>query len=240
MGTVSKILQMLRLPDGTIKVLFEGLYRAEWDADSLETGENVEYPMVTVHRVPEEESHGPESDALIRATQEALEQYGRINKKLAPETILAINSITSPGRLADAVMPHLKVDYIKKQGVLEELDPSRRLEETYAFLQSEIEISSIEKRIKSRVKQQMEKNQKEYYLNEQIKAINKEMGHEDDPSADAAEFEKRLAEKSMTDECREKSLREIKKLRQIPPSSAEYTVVRNLCGMDPRSAVEHL
>jgi len=227
MGTVSKILQMLRLPDGTIKVLFEGLYRAEWDADSLETGENVEYPMVTVHRVPEEESHGPESDALIRATQEALEQYGRINKKLAPETILAINSITSPGRLADAVMPHLKVDYIKKQGVLEELDPSRRLEETYAFLQSEIEISSIEKRIKSRVKQQMEKNQKEYYLNEQIKAINKEMGHEDDPSADAAEFEKRLAEKSMTDECREKSLREIKKLRQIPPSSAEYTVVRN-------------
>ena len=227
MGTVSKILQMLRLLDGTIKVLFEGLYRAEWDADSLETGENVEYPMVTVHRVPEEESHGPESDALIRATQEALEQYGRINKKLAPETILAINSITSPGRLADAVMPHLKVDYIKKQGVLEELDPSRRLEETYAFLQSEIEISSIEKRIKSRVKQQMEKNQKEYYLNEQIKAINKEMGHEDDPSADAAEFEKRLAEKSMTDECREKSLREIKKLRQIPPSSAEYTVVRN-------------
>jgi len=227
MGTVSKILQMLRLPDGTIKVLFEGLYRAEWEAESLETGEDVDYPMVTVRRVPEEESHGPESDALIRATQEALEQYGRINKKLAPETILAINSITSPGRLADAVMPHLKVDYIKKQGVLEELDPSRRLEEAYAFLQSEIEISSIEKRIKNRVKQQMEKNQKEYYLNEQIKAINKEMGHEDDPGADAAEFEKRLEEKHMSDECREKTSREIKKLRQIPPSSAEYTVVRN-------------
>mgnify|MGYP001457274734 FL=1 len=120
MGTVSKILQMLRLPDGTIKVLFEGLYRAEWDVESMGVGEDADYPMVTVRRVPEEESAGAESDALIRATQEALEQYGRINKKLAPETILAINSITAPGRLADAVMPHLKVDYIKKQGVLEE------------------------------------------------------------------------------------------------------------------------
>jgi ATP-dependent Lon protease len=227
MGTVSKILQMLRLPDGTIKVLFEGLFRAEWDAESLAVGDDTEYPMVTVRRVPEEESHGPESDALIRATQEGLEQYGRINKKLAPETILAINSITSPGRLADAVMPHLKVDYIKKQGVLEELDPSRRLEETYAFLQSEIEISSIEKRIKNRVKQQMEKNQKEYYLNEQIKAINKEMGREDDPGADATEFEKRLEAKNMPEEAREKTLRELKKMRQTPPSSAEYTVVRN-------------
>ncbi len=227
MGTVSKILQMLRLPDGTIKVLFEGLYRAEWDAESLKAGEDADYSMVTVRRVPEEESHGPESDALIRTTQEALEHYGRVNKKLAPETILAINSIVVPGRLADAVMPHLKVDYIKKQAVLEELDPVRRLEEAYAYLQSEIEISSIEKRIKNRVKQQMEKNQKEYYLNEQIKAINKEMGREDDPGADAAEFEKRLDEKHMSEEAREKTLREIKKLRQIPPSSAEYTVVRN-------------
>jgi len=227
MGTVSKILQMLRLPDGTIKVLFEGLYRAEWEAETMGMGEDANYPMVTVRRVPEEETHGPESDALIRATQEALEHYGRINKKLAPETILAINSITAAGRLADAVMPHLKVDYIKKQGVLEELDPLRRLEETYAFLQGEIEISSIEKRIKNRVKQQMEKNQKEYYLNEQIKAINKEMGREDDPGAEAAEFEKRLDEKNMPEEAREKTLREIKKLRQIPPSSAEYTVVRN-------------
>jgi len=227
MGTVSKILQMLRLPDGTIKVLFEGLYRAEWESETMTMGEDANYPMVTVRRVPEEETHGPESDALIRATQESLEHYGRINKKLAPETILAINSITSPGRLADAVMPHLKVDYIKKQGVLEELEPMRRLEETYAFLQGEIEISSIEKRIKNRVKQQMEKNQKEYYLNEQIKAINKEMGREDDPGAEAAEFEKRLEEKNMPEEAREKTLREIKKLRQTPPSSAEYTVVRN-------------
>lgn len=227
MGTVSKILQMLRLPDGTIKVLFEGLYRAEWEPETMGVGEDADYPMVTVRRVPEEESTGAESDALIRATQEALEHYGRINKKLAPETILAINSITVPGRLADAVMPHLKVDYIKKQGVLEELEPVRRLEEAYAFLQGEIEISSIEKRIKNRVKQQMEKNQKEYYLNEQIKAINKEMGREDDPGAEAAEFEKRLDEKNMPDEAREKTLREIKKLRQIPPSSAEYTVVRN-------------
>jgi ATP-dependent Lon protease len=157
----------------------------------------------------------------------ALEQYGRINKKLAPETILAINSIALPGKLADAVMPHLKVDYIKKQGVLEETSAIRRLEAAYGFLQGEIEISSLEKRIKSRVKQQMEKNQKEYYLNEQLKAINKEMGREDDPAAEAAEFEERLQAKDMPDEAREKAAREIKKLKQIPPSSAEYTVVRN-------------
>jgi len=226
-GTVSKILQMLRLPDGTIKVLFEGLYRAEWDPEHSDGDFQADYPVVEVSRLPEDDGAGPEADALIRAVQEALEQYGRINKKLAPETILAINSITQPGKLADAVMPHLKVDYLKKQEVLEELDPHKRLEEAYSFLQGEIEISSIEKKIKNRVKQQMEKNQKEYYLNEQLKAINKEMGREDDPSAEAAEFEAKLKEKNMPDEAREKTLREIKKLRQTPPSSAEYTVVRN-------------
>jgi ATP-dependent Lon protease len=226
-GTVSKILQMLRLPDGTIKVLFEGLYRAKWEPEDTNEEFNADNVLVRVARLPDEDMAGAEADALIRATQEALEQYGRINKKLAPETILAINSITLPGKLADAVMPHLKVDYIKKQGVLEETSAIRRLEEAYGFLQGEIEISSLEKRIKNRVKQQMEKNQKEYYLNEQLKAINKEMGREDDPAAEAAEFEERLRAKDMSDEAREKATREIKKLKQIPPSSAEYTVVRN-------------
>jgi ATP-dependent Lon protease len=226
-GTVSKILQMLRLPDGTIKVLFEGLYRARWEPEDTSEEFNADNVLVRVARLPDEDMAGAEADALIRATQEALEQYGRINKKLAPETILAINSITLPGKLADAVMPHLKVDYIKKQGVLEETSAIKRLEEAYGFLQGEIEISSLEKRIKNRVKQQMEKNQKEYYLNEQLKAINKEMGREDDPAAEAAEFEERLRAKEMSDEAREKAAREIKKLKQIPPSSAEYTVVRN-------------
>ena len=170
---------------------------------------------------------GNEAEALVRTSHEAMEHYGRINKKLAPETILAINAQTAPGRLADAIMPHLKVDYIKKQEILEQLDPVKRLEDSYALLQGEIEISSIEKKIKGRVKQQMEKNQREYYLNEQLKAIHKEMGRDEDPLAEVAEFELRLKEKDMPDEAREKAMRELKKMKHTPPSSAEYTVVRN-------------
>ena len=225
-GTVSKILQMLRLPDGTIKVLFEGLYRAEWDEDGMEGFED-DFPTARVTRMQEDDGEGSEAEALVRTAHEAMEHYGRINKKLAPETILAINAQTAPGRLADAVMPHLKVDYIKKQEILEQLDPNKRLEEAFALLQGEIEISSIEKKIKSRVKQQMEKNQREYYLNEQLKAIHKEMGRDEDPLAEVAEFEQRLAEKDLPEEAREKALRELKKMKHTPPSSAEYTVVRN-------------
>lgn len=231
-GTVSKILQLLRLPDGTIKVLFEGLYRARWTpADGLVPLDSkdgkAEFPMAVVRRVPDFEADSADAEALVRATHEALEEYGKVNKKMAAETIVAISSLTNAGRLADAVMPHLKVDYARKQEILEQADPLRRLEEAYALLQSEIEISSLEKKIKSRVKDQMERNQREYYLNEQLKAINKEMGREDDPNVEVAELEKRLAEKVMPDENREKALRELKKLKQIPPSSAEYTVVRN-------------
>ncbi len=226
-GTISKILQMLRLPDGTIKVLFEGLNRAVWEYDGETEPDEGEFAMVDVRRLPDEDVQSSEAEALIRTTHEALEQFGRINKKLAPETILAINSLTLPGKLADAVMPHLKVDYLKKQEILEERNPLTRLEETYALLQGEIEISSIEKKIKNRVKQQMEKNQREYYLNEQLKAINKEMGRDDDPMAEVSEFEEQLKAKDMPEDAREKAMRELKKLRQTPSSSAEYTVVRN-------------
>ncbi|HWQ09652.1 MAG TPA: LON peptidase substrate-binding domain-containing protein, partial [Holophaga sp.] len=225
-GTVSKILQMLRLPDGTIKVLFEGLYRAEWDPEDALSFEE-EFPTARVIRQIEDEGGGSETEAMVRTAQEAMEHYGRVNKKLAPETILAINAQTSPGRLADAIMPHLKVDYIKKQEILELADPNKRLEEAYALLQGEIEISSIEKKIKSRVKQQMEKNQREYYLNEQLKAIHKEMGRDEDPLAEVAEFEQRLKDKDLPEDARDKALRELKKLKHTPPSSAEYTVVRN-------------
>lgn len=227
-GTVSKILQLLRLPDGTIKVLFEGLYRAAWNPEEgvIEEGD-AGFPMATVKRVPDEAGVVSDSEALVRATHEALEEYGKINKKMASETIVAITSLSNPGRLADAVMPHLKVDYVRKQELLEERDPNVRLEEAYALLQGEIEIAALEKKIKTRVKDQMESNQREYYLNEQLKAINKEMGREDDPNQEVAEIEERLAKLKMPDENREKALREVKKLKQIPPSSAEYTVVRN-------------
>ena len=225
-GCVSKILQLLRLPDGTIKVLFEGLHRAEFEFDD-EASEGMEFPLVKTSKISEVSIEGSEAEAMVRAVHESLEEYGKVNKKLAPETIMAISSLTNPGRLADAILPHLKVDYVKKQELLEESDPVKRLEEAYALLQGEIEIAGLEKKIKSRVKNQMETNQKEYYLNEQMKAINKEMGREDDPQAEVAELEEKLKAKNMPEENREKALKEIKKLRTIPPSSAEYTVVRN-------------
>jgi ATP-dependent Lon protease len=228
-GTVSKILQMLRLPDGTIKVLFEGVSRATWEvgADSATSGGEGDYPKALVTSLVEAQGATSEAKALIRAIHESLDEFGKINKKVAPEAILAMSTIKDPGQLADQVMPHLKIDFALKQEVLEELDPFKRLERVYELLLGEIEIVSIEKRVKGRVKDQMEKNQREYYLNEQVKAINKEMGREDDPQAEALDLEERLNAKSMTDENRERVRKEIKKMRTMQSSSAEYTVVRN-------------
>ncbi|SNR61098.1 ATP-dependent Lon protease [Humidesulfovibrio mexicanus] len=226
-GTVSRILQMLRLPDGTIKVLFEGLYRANWNILPTDPADAGDFPLVRVDRLEEVPGDAGEGDALIRAANESLEAYARSNKKLAPESLLAMAALREPGALADAVMPHLKVDFERKQRALEISDAVKRLEYVYELLLGEIEIASIEKRVKGRVKGQMEKNQREYYLNEQMKAIHKEMGREDDPAAEALELEKRLDAKIMSDESRERARKEIKKLRQMQPSSAEYTVLRN-------------
>ncbi|BCS86952.1 endopeptidase La [Pseudodesulfovibrio sediminis] len=230
-GTVSKILQMLRLPDGTIKVLFEGVSRAVWspEDDMLQYVEEEEggYPKARFAPLEESGEASPEAKALIRATHEALDEFGKVNKKVAPEAILAMSTIKDPGQLADQLMPHLKIDFARKQEILEELDASKRLERVYELLLGEIEIVSIEKRVKGRVKDQMEKNQREYYLNEQVKAINKEMGREDDPQAEALELEEALDAKVMTEENRERVRKEIKKMRTMQSSSAEYTVVRN-------------
>ncbi|MGE4553935.1 MAG: LON peptidase substrate-binding domain-containing protein, partial [Desulfovibrionaceae bacterium] len=225
LGTVSKILQMLRLPDGTIKVLFEGLYRATFDPFAR-VGE-AEYPQAEVTRCDEPQAEGVEGEALVRAVQESLDEYGKVNKKVPPEAVLAISTLRDPGKLADSIMPHLKLDFARKQQVLEILNPMRRLERVYELLLGEVEIAAIEKRVKNRVKSQMEKNQRDYYLNEQVKAIHKEMGREDDPAAEAAELEKQLDAKVMSDENRDRVLREIKKLKTMQPSSAEYTVLRN-------------
>ncbi len=226
-GTVSRILQMLRLPDGTIKVLFEGLYRANWNILATDPTDAGDFPLVHVDRLDDAAGDGGEGEALIRAVNESLETYARSNKKLAPESILAMAALRDSGQLADAIMPHLKVDFERKQRALEIADGAKRLEYVYELLLGEIEIASIEKRVKGRVKGQMEKNQREYYLNEQMKAIHKEMGREDDPMAEAVELEKRLDEKIMPEESRERVKKEIHKLRQMQPSSAEYAVVRN-------------
>jgi ATP-dependent Lon protease len=226
-GTVSRILQMLRLPDGTIKVLFEGLYRANWSLVEPAEGDERDFPQVRVDRLEDIPGSVQEGEALVRSVTEALETYARGNKKIAPESILAMAALREPGALADAIMPHLKVDFERKQRALEISDATLRLEYVFELLLGEIEIASIEKRVKGRVKGQMEKNQREYYLNEQVKAIHKEMGREDDPAAEAADLEKRLDEKVMADESRERVRKEIRKLKQMQPSSAEYTVVRN-------------
>ena len=229
-GTVSKILQMLRLPDGTIKVLFEGVSRAAWDPDVdmiPYAEEEGDYPKARFRVLDEAGEETAEGKALIRAVQDSLEEFGKVNKKVAPEAILAMSTIKDAGQLADQIMPHLKIDFSRKQEILEELDPNRRLERVYELLLGEIEIVSIEKRVKGRVKDQMEKNQREYYLNEQVKAINKEMGRDDDPQAEAQELEAQLDAKPMSDENRERVRKEIKKMRTMQSSSAEYTVVRN-------------
>ncbi|MDL2279974.1 endopeptidase La [Desulfovibrio sp. OttesenSCG-928-G11] len=230
-GTVSRVLQLLRLPDGSIKVLFEGLYRAIWSPSPRPvpplTGEETKICHLALVRPFEEEKLREDPTPVVNAMVEAIDEYAKINKKLTSEVLQAILSNTSPGVLADSVAPYLKVEYLKKQDALEAANPLTRLELVYELLQGEIAVSGMEKRIKSRVKNQMERNQREYYLNEQIKAINKEMGRDDDPLEEVKELEKRLDEKQMPDEAREKALREVKKLRQIPPSSAEYTVVRN-------------
>ncbi len=225
-GTISKVLQMLRLPDGTIKVLFEGLTRAAWDQDKGLMALD-EIQMVLASPVPDLGGSAVESEAIVRAAHEAIEEYAQVNRKLAKETILAISSVNQPGRLADSIAPHLKATFDRKQEVLEIRNPVHRLERVYELIQEEIEIFSLEKKIKGRVKKQMEENQKDYYLGEQLKAIHKEMGRDFDPKADMEELEAKLKDKDMPDEAREKAMAELKKLRQTPPSSAEYAVLRN-------------
>lgn len=224
-GCVAKILQMFRLPDGTIKVLFEGLQRAVVEPESVDFSQEV--PLVFTQTLFEEDVSNSESEALVRAVHQALDEYGKINSRMAKETILSILSLDKPGAIADAVMPHLKVDFQDKQGVLEELDPFKRLQMTYAHLQGEIEVFSLERKIKSRVKNQMEKNQRDYYLSEQLKAIHKEMGREHDPKAELDLLQEKIQGKNMSEQAVEKAMEELKKLRSMPPNAAEYSVLMN-------------
>lgn len=243
-GVVSRILQLMRLPDGNIKVLFEGLYRATWDTFENKDAEivpqsflhdaqdfspafgNNNFPCLITNEIQDIDATPIEAEALYRAIHDAIEDFSKVNKKITPEHVAAISALHHAGKLSDAIMPHLKLDFTKKQEVLETLDTAERLSKAYELLNSELAVADLEKKIKSRVKDQMEKNQREYYLSEQIKAIHKEMGNED-PQAEADELEQRINEKNMPDEAKERALRELKKLRPMSPSSAEYSVARN-------------
>ncbi len=222
-GVVCKILQLLHLPDDTIKVLCEGIFRARW----VQISEGSRYPIARVEPLKDIVVSMDEKEALMRAVHKSLEAYSDQNGKLTQETLLSISAVKEPGAFADAIMSNIKLPYNRKQTVLEEADVMKRLEKVYELLEEESLLSGVEKRIKNRVKMQMERNQREYYLTEQIKAINKEMGRDEDPQAEVAALEEKIKSKNMPVEAREKALAEAKKLRTLPTASSEYTVVHN-------------
>ena len=221
-GCVSSILQMLKLPDGTVKVLVEGLQRATTN-DISEPGEHF---IAEVTPIPPETEHKPEVEALRRAVTQQFDQYVKLNKKIPPEILTSIGGIDDPGRLADTIAAHLPLKLDAKQAVLDMADVAKRLEKLLDLLEHEVDILQVEKRIRGRVKRQMEKSQREYYLNEQVKAIQKELG-DGEEGADMEELEKKILAARMPKDARKKADAELKKLKLMSPMSAEATVVRN-------------
>src|SRR5947209_13632395 len=221
-GTVSSVLQLLKLPDGTVKVLVEGNARARIRSFV----DNPRFFQVSAEVLPDADNDPREIDALARAAVSQFEQYVKLNKKVPPEVLVSISQIEDPGKLADNVAAHLSLKIADKQELLETNSLAERLEKLYGFMEAEISVLQVEKRIRSRVKRQMEKTQREYYLNEQMKAIQKELG-DDEGRDELADLEEKIAKTKLSKEAREKAQHELKKLRQMSPMSAEATVVRN-------------
>jgi ATP-dependent Lon protease len=223
-GTVSSVLQLLKLPDGTVKVLVEGNARARVRSFV----DNPRFFQVSAEVLPDVDTDPREIEALARAAVSQFEQYVKLNKKVPPEVLVSISQIEDAGKLADNVAAHLSLKIADKQELLETNSLAERLEKLYGFMEAEISVLQVEKRIRSRVKRQMEKTQREYYLNEQMKAIQKELGELEDGGKDeASELEERIKRTKLSKEAREKARGELKKLRTMSPMSAEATVVRN-------------
>jgi ATP-dependent Lon protease len=222
-GTVATILQLLKLPDGTVKVLVEGVDRAR--IDKLNAGD---YYSAELALLPDVEAYDErEMDVLARSVISQFEQYVKLNKKVPPEVLTALAGIEHAGRLADTVAAHMSLKLGEKQKVLEILDIRKRLEHILVAIEGEMDVLQIEKRIRGRVKAQMEKSQREYYLNEQMKAIQKELGEMDEGGNEVTELEQKIARAGMPKEAREKATSELNKLKMMSPMSAEATVVRN-------------
>jgi ATP-dependent Lon protease len=222
-GTLGAILQLLRLPDGTVKVLVEGKRRARIrefvsEQDSF---------MVRVEEIEDLTEETVETEALMRSVIRSFETYVKLNKRVPPEMIMSVSAIDDPGRLADTIATHLTVKLEDKQELLNIVSPMKRLERLYQIMEGEIEILEVEQKIRQRVKRQMEKTQKEYYLSEQMKAIQKELGEKDEFKSDIQEFEEKIKTKKMSKEATKKAKQELKKLKLMSPMSAEATVVRN-------------
>lgn len=223
MGTVSSILQLLRLPDGTVKVLIEGIERAEIH----KFVDNKEFFKVEAEVVSEIDEKPTDTQALMRSLVGEFEQYVKLNKKIPPEILGSVEQIENASRMADTIASHLSIKLNEKQQILEVLSIPERLERVYSLMEAEIGVLNTERRIRSRVKRQMEKTQREYYLNEQMKAIQKELTEGDEGVDEVGELEKRIAKTKLSKEAREKAQAEVKKLRQMSPMSAEATVGRN-------------
>jgi ATP-dependent Lon protease len=223
-GTISTIIQLLRLPDGTVKVLVEGQRRAR----ITEFLQSDDFFYVEAEELEEKSSGTIENEAIVRTVKMAFDNYVRLNKRIPQEMVLSITGIEDESKLADTLVAHLaNLKLQDKQRLLEQTDPRARLEELYGYIQSEIEIMRVEKKIRARVKRQMEKTQKEYYLNEQMAAIQKELGEKDDTRAEMQEIESQVKKKPLSAEAREKLNKEVRKLKLMSPMSAEATVVRN-------------
>ena len=222
-GTVANILQLLKLPDGTVKVLVEGEQRAEVTR-FVETGETF---SAEIRRLANEELNDKEGEALMRSVLNEFDQYVKLNMKIPPEILTSLAGIDDPGRLADTVTAHLSLKIEEKQQILEMLNVRDRLEHILGVMESEIDLLQVEKRIRGRVKRQMEKSQREYYLNEQMKAIQKELGDLEDNPSEAEELAQKIKSAGMPKEAREKAQAELNKLKMMSPMAAEATVVRN-------------
>src|SRR6204780_3547811 len=221
-GTLASVLQLLKLPDGTVKVLVEGLERARVQKYT----DRAEYYETTAIALADTDAASVEAEALARAVVSDFESYVKLNKKISAEGVGVFQAITDFAKLADNVASHLAVKIADRQGILETLSVTARLEKVLGLMESEISVLQVEKRIRSRVKRQMEKTQREYYLNEQMKAIQKELG-DDEGRDELADLEEKIAKTKLSKEAREKAQHELKKLRQMSPMSAEATVVRN-------------
>ncbi len=222
-GTLSAVLQLLKLPDGTVKVLVEGGSRTR----IVDFSDNENFFQATAEMIAEKEVDADEIEPLNRSVISQFEQYVKLNKKIPPEVLVSLNQIDDPSKLADTVASHLVLKVSEKQELLEIESVTERLEKVYALMESEIGVLQVEKKIRSRVKRQMEKTQREYYLNEQLKAIHKELGEGDEGRDELNELEERIKKTRLSKEAREKSNAELKKLRNMSPMSAEATVVRN-------------
>jgi len=223
MGTIGNILQLLRLPDGTVKVLVEGIARAQ----IMDFVDHNDYFQVLANIVDETPGEKQETEAMFRTVLGQFEQYVKLNKKIQPETLGTVSKITNPSLLADTIAAHMSVDIAEKQKILEMLVVPERLEHIFSLMESEIGVLNTERRIRTRVKRQMEKTQREYYLNEQMKAIQKELGEGEDGKDEVGEIEAKLAKLRLSKEAKEKCAAEIKKLRTMSSMSAEASVIRN-------------